>query len=70
MAKKLREFTSYNNWKMAVKRICKDVGEPIHFTGDKDIDGCYIDGVAECEWDGYSGIIEYFDINEFIQGGV
>lgn len=56
-ARKQKEFTTYPAWKKAVKEL-----DPrATFTGDKDIDSCFIKDVADCEWDGDKGTITYFE---------
>ena len=63
MAKRLldNEFATYSAWKRKVKELCKEAEIDPSWEGDKDIDGCYIDGIAYADWDGGHGRIEYFD---------
>ena len=44
----VRHFQTYAGWKRAVKALGAKHKQNLFFTGDKDIDGCYIDEVDEC----------------------
>lgn len=63
MAKRLKDnsFETYNAWKTKVKALCKEANITPFWEGDKDIDGCTIDGIAYADWDGGYGRIEYLD---------
>jgi hypothetical protein len=50
-----REFQTYAGWKTACKKIA--AGRPIKWSGDKDIDECFVDGQSIGEWDGEKGSI-------------
>jgi len=55
--KKEREFKTYQAWKRAVKKLNPNA----KFTGDKDIDGSFIKGKYDAEWDGEVGYIVALD---------
>ena len=62
----VRHFQTYAGWLRATKQLAKKHSINPFFTGDKDINGCYLDGIAECEWDGASGTIEPLEYLEVL----
>ena len=57
---KTRDFQTYQAWKKAVKELDPKAS----FTGDKDIDSCFLEDVADCEWDGEKGTITFLKSKE------